>query len=75
MSKSARNATLHYTNGMLRAAAYIANKFDEPTMAAGIIKDELIDAGFISLTQAKKMAKDENLNLNKVWKESYMKKK
>lgn len=59
-----------YVLGVLRACEFLSKKFDEPTMAANIIRDELVVSGFCSLKYAKQLAKGEDVNLTKVWKES-----
>lgn len=62
--------TALYVLGVLRACEFLAKKFDEPTMAANIIRDELVVSGFCSLKYAKSLAKAEDVSLDKVWKES-----
>ena len=59
-----------YILGVLRACEFLSKKFDQPTMAANIIRDELVISGFCSLKYAKQLAKGEDVNLTKVWRES-----
>ncbi|GIV43881.1 MAG: hypothetical protein KatS3mg035_1004 [Bacteroidia bacterium] len=59
-----------YILGVLRVCEFLSKKFDEPTMAANIIRDELVVSGFCSLKYAKQLAKSEDVALTKVWKES-----
>lgn len=68
--KTAVGSSASYVLGMLRACEFLSKKFDEPTMAANIIRDELVVSGFCSLKYAKQLAKGEDVNLTKVWKES-----
>lgn len=63
-------SSAYYVLGVLRACEFLTKKFDEPTMAANIIRDELVVSGFCSLKYAKQLAKSEDVNLTKVWKES-----
>ena len=63
-----------YILGILRSCQFLSNKFDQPTMAANIIKHELIEPGFCSLGYAKNLSKKESIQLAKVWKESCLKK-
>ena len=59
-----------YVHGVLQACELLENKVDEPLLAAIIIRDELVNAGFCTLKFAKSFSKSAGLRLNKVWKES-----
>lgn len=70
LRKGVVGSSASYVLGVLRACEFLSKKFDEPTMAANIIRDELVVSGFCSLKYAKQLAKGEDVNLTKVWKES-----
>lgn len=54
--------------GVLHAAAWLANTADEPTLAKGLIKAEIIQYGLADVAGCKKIAKNSGIDLDKVWK-------
>ncbi|HAF28298.1 MAG TPA: hypothetical protein DCG75_04540 [Bacteroidales bacterium] len=62
----------HYTLiGYLNSARFLAYELEQPTMAKDLLKYEVIEPEFCTLKKLKFIAKNEGIELEKVWRENY----
>lgn len=54
--------------GILQSAAWLSNVADEPTLAKDLIKAEIIEFELADVAGCKKIAKEQGIDLDKVWK-------
>lgn len=54
--------------GILQSAAWLSNVADEPTLAKGLIKAEIIEFELADVRGCKAIAKKHGIDLDKVWK-------
>jgi hypothetical protein len=57
--------------GFLYSAHYLAYELDQPGYARDLLKNECIENGFSTLQRLKRLARQENITLSKVWKENF----
>lgn len=60
----------HTLIGYLNSARFLAYELDQPTMAKDLLKYEILEPGLVSLNKIKTIAKNERIELGKVWEEN-----
>lgn len=66
-----RKNKFYYTIvGLLNAARFLQDSYDEPTMAANMLRSEVIEGGLCSTGEMIKIAKKEGIEIRTVLSES-----
>jgi hypothetical protein len=67
-NNNVHNNILFILKGVLYSAYWLSNNMDEPTLVKGLIEAEIIEHGLADLAGCKKLAKEEGIDLDKLWK-------